>query len=1057
MPPLPTVTEICLDNITACLTQALPLLTELNDAFGPPFVQSIWNTIQGLINLVQVMENIHRIVYAIIKLHMTSETVGSLSPSMLDNIGKFMDTLHKTYAFIEMQQEGNRIKHLFRSNEMNKLLQACHAGMNQAMEIFEIQTGTETLNDIREFKNQASLTQKELMELIESLSDTSTLSGGSNSFSMLPSRPKIFHGREQELESVLKLLGQKSPRIAIMGGGGMGKTSLARAALHHPDTASKFEHRFFVSAEAATTSIELAALVGLHLGLNPGQDLTKAVVQYLVGKPSSLLILDNLETVWEPIQARPGVENLLSLLSEVEHLGLMITMRGAERPAKVQWSHPFLLPLQPLSNDAAQQTFMDITDNAYTTEEINQLLKFTDNMPLVVDLIAHLTNYEGLSNVLSRWKTEKTSMLSVGFDRQSNVDTSIALSLSSPRITSDSKELLSLLSILPNGLSEAELVQSKLGVPNILSCKAALQAISLVQQAESKRLLLLMPVREYIQRILPPSQSHIRAIERHFHTLLKSYKTYFGQQSNSLVNEITVNLANLHELLKRGLQDSDSNLADTVGSILSLNSFYRVTGNNWTPLIDDIPSPLLQLCDDKLEITLFCEVIRSLWVGKMVSQDAIAQEISRFHHISDPLLKAQFYEAVAAYFLRFESDQEKATEFFQKALESSRMCEDSYQECNILIHLGSAKSVARDYSGAYTYASAAQKSAKLSGDLYNEARATLLVSIYFNNHGEYKEGEAQLSKARDLIGLCGLSGGSLDHKIKMEQAWIHLQKSEYAEAQSLLSQELETTSPEKNAQPHALALLNVALVEMSIGGSAANIYHKLETARMVLTSTGHQMMIPYCSMYHAKMELMEGKFDSAKVKIQDCLASKSALPGVLSFCLEQLANIKAWPASSWEYKQPMIYLGHAYKSEEKLDLHKALLFLGDVFIANEDEETATSLYQVALAGFTSMDVHQSRAECMLHLGDIENRHGHTSEALTLWMTARPLFVRSLQARDVAQIDSRIATVEKAHQKALMQLETLHAPVQPVREDSSNIEDNNLDADSVEEHIGLVLV
>ncbi|KAF8179045.1 hypothetical protein K438DRAFT_1452684, partial [Mycena galopus ATCC 62051] len=328
-----------------------------------------------------------------------------------------------------------------------------------------------------------------------------------------------FHGREQELESVLKLLGQKSPRIAIMGGGGMGKTSLARAALHHPDTASKFEHRFFVSAEAATTSIELAALVGLHLGLNPGQDLTKAVVQYLVRKPSSLLILDNLETVWEPIQARPGVENFLSLLSEVEHLALMITMRGAERPAKVQWSHPFLLPLQPLSNEASQKTFMDITDNAYTTEEINQLLQFTDNMPLAVDLIAHLTNYEGLSNVLSRWETEKTSMLSVGFDRQSNVHASIALSLSSPRITSDSKELLSLLSILPNGLSEAELVQSKLGIPNILSCKAALQAISLVQQAENKRLLLLMPVREYIQRILPPSQSHIRAIQRHFHTL----------------------------------------------------------------------------------------------------------------------------------------------------------------------------------------------------------------------------------------------------------------------------------------------------------------------------------------------------------------------------------------------------------------------------------------------------------------------------------------------------------------------------------------------------------
>jgi hypothetical protein len=54
----------------------------------------------------------------------------------------------------------------------------------------------------------------------------------------------------------------------------MGKTSLAKAVLHHPDTSAKFEDRFFVSAESATASIELAALIGLHVGLRPGTDLT---------------------------------------------------------------------------------------------------------------------------------------------------------------------------------------------------------------------------------------------------------------------------------------------------------------------------------------------------------------------------------------------------------------------------------------------------------------------------------------------------------------------------------------------------------------------------------------------------------------------------------------------------------------------------------------------------------------------------------------------------------------------------------------------------------------
>jgi Cdc6-like AAA superfamily ATPase len=141
---------------------------------------------------------------------------------------------------------------------------------------------------------------------------------------MLPSKPKIFYGRELELEIIMKMMSQKQPRIAILGGGGMGKTSLAKAVLHHPNISAKFEHIFFVSAEAATTSIELAALIGLHVGLKPGKDLTRLVVQYLSQKPPCLLVLDNLETVWEPIQSRDGVEEFLSLLTAVDHLALIV-------------------------------------------------------------------------------------------------------------------------------------------------------------------------------------------------------------------------------------------------------------------------------------------------------------------------------------------------------------------------------------------------------------------------------------------------------------------------------------------------------------------------------------------------------------------------------------------------------------------------------------------------------------------------------------------------------------------------------------------------------------
>ena len=55
MPREPTVTEIRLENLTACLTPAVTLLNELNDAFAPPFVQPISNTVASLLKLGQVL------------------------------------------------------------------------------------------------------------------------------------------------------------------------------------------------------------------------------------------------------------------------------------------------------------------------------------------------------------------------------------------------------------------------------------------------------------------------------------------------------------------------------------------------------------------------------------------------------------------------------------------------------------------------------------------------------------------------------------------------------------------------------------------------------------------------------------------------------------------------------------------------------------------------------------------------------------------------------------------------------------------------------------------
>ncbi|KAJ7840236.1 hypothetical protein B0H13DRAFT_1510447, partial [Mycena leptocephala] len=342
-------------------------------------------------------------------------------------------------------------------------------------------------------------------------------------------------------------------RIAILGGGGMGKTSLARAVIHHSEIAGRYEQqRFFVACDSAATQVELAALIGTHLGLKPGKDLTRPVIQHFSSSPHSLLILDNLETLWEPTESQANIEEFLSLLTGVEHLALVITMRGAERPAKVAWTRPFLQPLKPLKQDAAWQTFIDIADNTHNPEEVDKVLSLTDNMPLAINLLAHLVDSEGCSNVLCRWEEEKTSLISEGYDKRSNLDLSISLSLSSLRLNSvpHSKDLLSLLSMLPDGLSDAELVQAKLPMDNVLGCKVALIRTALAYSDGNKRLKTLAPIREYMQKVEPPDFHLVRPLLKHFKELLELFMQYRGTQSSpATVARILSNHSNIQNIL----------------------------------------------------------------------------------------------------------------------------------------------------------------------------------------------------------------------------------------------------------------------------------------------------------------------------------------------------------------------------------------------------------------------------------------------------------------------------------------------------------------------------
>jgi hypothetical protein len=323
-------------------------------------------------------------------------------------------------------------------------------------------------------------------------------------------------------------------------------------------------------------------------------------------------------------------------------------MRGAERPAKVAWTHPFLPPLKPLEQAAARQTFIDIADNRHDPKEVDKVLSLTDNMPLAISLIAHLVDSEGCSHVLSHWEVEKTSLISDGYDRTSNLDLSISLSLSSPRLNPNSKDLLSLLSMLPDGLSDIELVQSKFPLDNILGCKAALICTSLAYSDEHKRLKVLVPIREYMQKIQPPGDHLIRPLRKYFQELVEFFMEYQGNETcSSTIARVSSNYSNIQNVLLNGLQQGHPDLVNSIYCACNLNRFSRVMGQGTISLIQQIHNVLPHPCDHHLEAYLIIEWLNSQVPHSISHPETLASKaLEHFTEFDDPDLKCMLSDVL---------------------------------------------------------------------------------------------------------------------------------------------------------------------------------------------------------------------------------------------------------------------------------------------------------------------------------------------------------------------------------------------------------------------------
>jgi tetratricopeptide (TPR) repeat protein len=194
-----------------------------------------------------------------------------------------------------------------------------------------------------------------------------------------------------------------------------------------------------------------------------------------------------------------------------------------------------------------------------------------------------------------------------------------------------------------------------------------------------------------------------------------------------------------------------------------------------------------------------------------------------------------------------------------------------------------------NYSAAQVHANEAQQLALISADLYREAQALNIEAICCYTLGNYTKAIPLCIRARDLIGLCGMSHGTINHAIMTTQAEIHRHKSEYVEARNIHTRILEGTTIQ-DPYSYGYALVNVAEIDVLIGAPKNDVQRNCERARKMLHTVGNVEPAIMCDVILADLHLREGNLLAAKTILIQCLKVTLESSQLQTYCLERLGD-----------------------------------------------------------------------------------------------------------------------------------------------------------------------